>query len=180
MAMHTTATNALIVMGCALLLGGCAGPAGLGGPSVTGYVPASLMSPNGYSATRIDATRYKVGATGTAATPGPRLESIATARAAEIGVEDKQRYFKVSGVAHGVQCTDKQEGYKGPASVATRHPTVTLDIVYSNAATPPDATYQPSVETFQRLQAELAAPPAATVGVADADKDLLARCSGRA
>ncbi len=50
---------------------------------------SNILSPAGYCQTKIDDTHYKVTATGTEATPKERVEKIARARAAQIGVDQK-------------------------------------------------------------------------------------------
>ena len=60
-----------------------------------------MFSPVGYSQTRID-THFQVQASGTDATPTARVEKVARARAAEIGVEQKLKFFKVASVERGI------------------------------------------------------------------------------
>ena len=52
-------------------------------------------------------------ATGTEATPKARIEKIARARAAQIGVEQKLKFYKVTSVQFGIACNKRQECYKG-------------------------------------------------------------------
>jgi len=138
---------------CAAVLGGCSGLSGLSNP-VASYGASNLLSPTGYAQTRLDATHFKVTATGTEATPKERVEKIARARAAQIGVDQKLAYFKVTGVEHGVTCTRRQEGYKSEATPASSRPTVVLDVVYAKDAA--DPTFANSKERFDALSAELA------------------------
>ena len=79
---------------------------------------SNMMSPSGYSETKVSDTQYQVHATGTEATPKARIEKIARARAAQIGVEQKMKFYKVSSVQFGVACTKKHEFYKGGADAA--------------------------------------------------------------
>jgi hypothetical protein len=125
-------------------------------PPVAEFTAASVFSPVGYSQTKIDDTHYQVQASGTEATPKERLEKIARARAAEIGVDEKLKYFKVTSVEHSVSCSKRQEGYKSSTPTpASAHPTVLLDVVY--AKDPVDPAYQSSADTLATLKTDLAA-----------------------
>jgi hypothetical protein len=138
---------------CTAVLGGCGGVSQLGTP-VASYGAANILMPAGYAQTKIDDTHFKVGATGTEATPKERVEKIARARAAQIGVDEKLGYFKVTNVQHGVKCEKRQAGYKSAPTPAASRPTVVLDVVYAKEAA--DPTFTSSAETFQALSAELA------------------------
>ena len=72
-----------------------------------------MMSPSGYSETKVSDTQYQVQAAGTEATPKARIEKIARARAAQIGVEEKMKFYKVASVQYGVACQKAHEFYKG-------------------------------------------------------------------
>ena len=172
---HETSLCGAATIALSLLLGACAGPSGLGGPAA-GYVPSSIVAPYGYAQTRHTAEHYTVTATGSSATPPARLETIANARAAEIGIEEKQRFFKVASVTHGIRCVDKKESYKAIKTPANYYPTVALDVQYSNAAAAPDASWLPAKESFERLKSELAAP---TLSEAPSEAELKSRCSAR-
>ena len=146
----------LAVLGAAsAMLGACAGPIPTIGSPVAGYTRSNAFLLAGYSEKSIDTTHYEVSANGTQATPKARVEKIAMTRAAEIGVEGKQRYFRVVSVQHGMRCGKKQELYKGPTQPALRYPTVTLDVIYANGAAPPDASWQVSADAHARLAEEL-------------------------
>ncbi len=113
-----------------------------------------MLSPSGYSQTKLDDTHYQVKATGTEGTPTARLEKIARARAAEIGIEDKLQYFKVTGVQPSFLCTKKQAGYKSEPLPASGHPVVVLDVTYAHEAL--DAGFVNSAETFKALSGQIA------------------------
>jgi hypothetical protein len=99
---------------CAALLGACAsGTGGLGLTSVASYGASNALSPSGYSEKQIDDTHYQVTATGTEATPKDRIEKIARARAAQIAVEKRMKFYKVANVQYGISCTKGHEFYKG-------------------------------------------------------------------
>jgi hypothetical protein len=163
---------AALVIGAAAL-GGCAGLTGLSDPVAT-YGASSIMSPTGYSQTKFDDLHFKVEATGTEATPKERVEKIARARAAQIGVDEKLQYFKVASVQHGVSCSKRQEGYKSGDVPASSRPTVVLDVVY--AKEPSDPTFAGSAEAYQTLSAELANEVVAPEAKAMAIQETRAGC----
>jgi hypothetical protein len=68
--------------------------AGLAAGSVTGYTAANALFTNGYSDRELGQDHYAVRASGSAVTPAERLEKIALARAAQIGVETGRAFFK--------------------------------------------------------------------------------------
>jgi hypothetical protein len=157
----------------AATLGGCSGVSSLGTP-IASYGASSILSPSGYGQTMIDDTHFKVTATGTEATPKERVEKIARARAAQIGVDQKLKYFKVTSVQHGVKCEKRQEGYKSEATPASIRPTVVLDVVYAKDSA--DPTFANSAETFQTLSAELAGEVIAPEAKAAATQETRAGC----
>ena len=139
-------------------------------------MPSSAIVLAGYSEKALDDTHYEVRANGTESTPSSRVEKIAMARAAEIGVEGKLRYFKVASVRHGVQCSAKQEIYKGTAQAAVRYPTVALDVLYAKGNAPPDASWQVAADTHARLVAELSAETSGPAEAQSAAADVKAQC----
>jgi hypothetical protein len=151
---------------CAALPGGCSGVTQLGVP-VASFGASTIFSPSGYAQEKLDDTHFRVRATGTQATPKERVEKIARARAAQIGVEEKLKYFKVVSVQHGVSCEKRQAGYKSEATPAASRPTVVLDVVYAQDAA--DPAFAGSAETFEALSSELAneivAPEAKAVAI---------------
>jgi len=146
----TWALRAAFAASAALLLAGCAGGLSMSG-TTTSYSASNAMMPVGYSETTIDPTHYEVKASGTERTPKERVEKIALARAAEIGVEQRLKYFKVAGVAHGVACGAKKRTKDGEIP-PSYHPTVVLDVYYSKNQAP---DFRPSAETFAQVKAEL-------------------------
>ncbi len=148
-------TPALIVgLCCSALICGCSSLTSLSTP-VAGYSAASVFSPAGYSQSKIDDTHFKITASGTEATPKERVEKIARARAAEIGVEEKLAFFKVTGVQHSISCSKRQEGYKSASTPASAHPSVVLDVVYAKDTA--DPTFQRSADALATLKTDLAA-----------------------
>jgi hypothetical protein len=111
------------------------------------------MSPSGYSETKVSDNQYQVQATGTEATPKGRIEKIARARAAQIGVEQKMKFYKVSSVQFGVTCSKGHEFYKGGQTRPGSRQTVKLDVVY--AKEPVDPSYVSTKESYEALNGEL-------------------------
>ena len=118
--------GSLLMIPCVVLLGACAG---VDLKPVASLSAANAMAPSGYSETKVSDTQYQVRATGTEATPKERIEKIARARAAQIGVEQKLKYYKVSSVAFGIVCSKKHEFYKGGATTAASRQTALIDVV---------------------------------------------------
>jgi hypothetical protein len=123
----TTATL-LIVVPCAALLGACAGT---DLKPIASFGASNMLSPSGYAETKVSDSQYQVKATGTEATPKSRIEKIARARAAQIGIEQKLGYYKVANVQYGVVCDKKHEFYKGGATASGSRQTVQVDVVYA-------------------------------------------------
>jgi hypothetical protein len=124
------------------------------------YSASNLMSPSGYSETPIDPMHYEVRAGGTESTTRERVEKIALARAAEIGVEQRLKYFRVANVTHSVVC-GKKGRTKDSEVPAIHRPAVALDVYYAKQ---PGPEFRPSEETFAQVKAELdadATPPEA-------------------
>jgi hypothetical protein len=137
-------------MSTALLLCACAG-ADL--KPVASFGASNALSPSGYSESKLSDTQYQVKATGTEATPKARIEKIARARAAQIGVEQRLKYYKVTNVQFGVVCDKKHEFYKGGATASGARQSVLVDVTYSKE--PLDATYLNAKDSFASLNGEL-------------------------
>jgi hypothetical protein len=144
------------------------------GTPVADYVASNILSPAGYDQSKIDDTHYRVKAQGTEATPKERVEKIARARAAQIGVEEHLAYFKVTSVEHGFACNKKQVGYKSEDTPASRRPTVVLDVVYAKDAVDPG--FVGSKETFDALSSEIANEVVAPDAKAVATQETRAGC----
>ncbi len=141
---------------------------------IASFGASNIFSPAGYDQTKIDDTHFKVTGTGTEATPKERVEKIARARAAQIGVEQKFKYFKVASVQHGVSCSKAKPGYKSEATPGASHPTVVLDVVY--AQEPSDPGFLSSAETFDALSTDLAAEAVGAEAKAVAIQETRASC----
>ncbi len=110
----TNAAGLLAVLPC-VALGACAG-ADL--KPVASLSASNMMAPSGYSETKVSDTQYLVQATGTEATPKARIEKIARARAAQIGVEQKMKFYKVASVQFGVACCEGARVLQGRADAS--------------------------------------------------------------
>jgi hypothetical protein len=135
---------------------------------------SNIMSPSGYSENKVSDTQYQVRATGTESTPKARIEKIARARAAQIGVEQKLKYYKVTNVQFGASCTKKYESYKGGATPGGSRQTVMLDVVY--AKEPPDPSYVSAAESYEALNGELNSEVIAAESKTAAEQEARAGC----
>lgn len=156
----------------ALALAGCAG-ADMSTGSIAPYEPANSFYPYGYQETVVAENQRQISASGSARASKTRLEKIALTRAAEVGVQNRKRYFKVSNLAHSVSCSKKfTANNKGIDSPASSRPVVTIDVVYAD--TPVDPEFR---ETAASLAEYKAALEADTLG-ADASQaeELKAQC----
>lgn len=159
-------------------LSGCAtGPTGISPfTSVAAYQRSNAFSPTGFSESIIDETHFQVTAGGTETTSSERVEKIALARAAEIGVERRFGYFKVLSVTHGATCSKKRELSRGTVVPATRAPTVVLDVIYAKRPPPGDDGFKASKETFSGVSADLAGEVQTPESAAAALAALQAKC----
>lgn len=151
---------ALCLAGCGTDLAG-----GLQTQSITSYEAANALSPTGYQVTELGDGRFRVTATGSAATPQARVEKIAMARAAEYGIERNSKYFQTSVPQFTIRCGKRDYVEKGQKKTlpARGYSVVEIDVAY--AAAPADASYRPAREVSSALKAELQSE-----AVADADK----------
>lgn len=156
-------------------LGDAAG-AGAGSlASVTSYASANAIITTGYSDREIAADHFEVRVKGSTVTPAARLEKIAMARAAEIAVDRRFKYFKTGPYAHGVSCKEAKDiSHKGGRAAAERAPVVAVDVVYANDVL--DAGYSPAAATFERLSAELAAESVTAEEKTAAASSVQAKC----
>ena len=144
-------------------------------PAVADFTAASVFSPAGYTQTKIDDTHYQVQASGTEATPKERVEKIARARAAEIGVDEKMKFFKVTSVQQSITCGKRQEGYKTTPTPPSARPSVVLDVVYAKDTS--DPTFQTSAEALAALKTDLAAEAVAPEARAVAIQETRQTCA---
>jgi hypothetical protein len=161
----------LLALPCAALMGACAG-ADL--KPVASFGAANALMPSGYTETKISDTQYQVGAAGTEATPKARIEKIARARAAQIGVEEKLKYYKVTNVQYGIKCSKKHEFYKGGATAPGSRQTVLLDVVYAKQQV--DPSYISAAESYEALNNELNSEVIPPEAKAAAEQEARAGC----
>lgn len=135
---------------------------------------SNMMAPSGYSETKVSDTQYLVQATGTEATPKARIEKIARARAAQIAVEQKMPFYKVSSVQYGIACSKGHEFYKGGQTAAGARQTVKLDVVYAKEAV--DPSYVRAKESYDVLNGELASEVVPAEAKAAAEQEARAGC----
>lgn len=135
---------------------------------------SNMMAPSGYSETKVSDTQYLVQATGTEATPKARIEKIARARAAQIAVEQKMKFYKVSSVQYGVACSKGHEFYKGGQTQAGSRQTVKLDVTYAKEAV--DPTYVSAKESYEALNGELSSEVVPAEAKAAAEQEARAGC----
>lgn len=151
----------LALAGCS---GGGSGGGGLGGaigPATVPYQHSNAIYPVGFSESQVAPDRYRIQVKGPLSTPRERLEKIASARAAEIGKENRLGYFKIDGVQIAAECETFTPGGK-PAGVNGGQRTVgrtvlTADVTYTKS--PQDPSYRDS-KSFDQLRADLDLPPA--------------------
>ena len=121
---------------------------------VASFSAANALAPSGYSETKVSDTQYQVRATGTEATPKARIEKIARARAAQIGVEQKLKYYKVASVRVRRRCaarsTSSTRAGRRRRAAGRRS---LIDVVY--AKEPVDPSYVGSAASFEALNGEL-------------------------
>ena len=166
----TNAAGLLAVLPC-VVLAACAG-ADL--KPVASLSASNLMMPTGYSETKVSDTQYLVQATGTEATPKARIEKIARARAAQIGVEQKMNFYKVASVQYGVACVKAHEFYKGGQTQAGSRPTVKLDVVYAKEAV--DPSYVSAKDSYDALNGELSSEVVPAEAKTAAEEEARAGC----
>lgn len=162
---------ALAVAACGSDLGG-----GLQPNSVTAYEAASAFSPTGHHVADLGGGRFRVTATGSAATPKSRVEKIAMARAAEFGIENGGKYFQAAAPQFSIRCGKRDYVEKGEKKVlpARGYTVVQLDVAYSNA--PPDPSYRAAKDVSDALKAELQAEAVAEEAKQAALAEVTAQC----
>ncbi len=168
---------AVIALGA---LSACAATVGGVLPTFQSFAPyqrSNAFAPSGYEERMVDETHFEVAARGTEATSPARVEKIALARAAEIGVEQRFDYFKVLNASHGIECRKKREVYRGNVP-ASRAPTVVMNVIYAKSPPPGDDGFKSAKDTFASLGAELSREVLDAQAAAANVADLKAKCGG--
>ncbi len=164
--------------GSPLLSGVSSGGVSVGGAAVgavTGYGAANAFITTGYSEREIEPDRMLVRAKGSASTPVARIEKIALARAAEIGVETGKPYFKAGPPTQSVSCKAAKDAVHKSGNVpAERNTIVEIDVTYAKRA--PDPSYQASSGVHNALVAELASDVVSPEAKSAAAAAMLAQC----
>ena len=167
----------------AALLGACSGdggpslPAGpLAQGSVTSYTAANAILTQGHSETELGPGQFRVKAKGSSVTPPARLEKIAMARAAEIGVEQNQKFFKPGPFVHSAMCAAAKDlPNKSGKLGAVRSPVVEMDVVYAKDAAG-DPAFLPAADTFAQISAEIASEAVTAEAKAAAAAEIASKC----
>ena len=148
-----------------LLLAGCSagndsiGAVGsLGAPAIVPYQHSNAIAPAGFKESQLGPEHYRIEVTGKADASLARLEKIAATRAAEIGRDNRLRYFKLDNLQHTTRCTPARSTYRGGGHGELNYRVLTADVTYARTA--PDATYRESRSAFDQLRAELDLPEA--------------------
>ena len=165
------AGGSLLAIPCVVLLGACGG---VDMKPVASLSASNALAPSGYSETKVSDSQYQVRATGTEATPKARIEKIARARAAQIGMEQKLKYYKVSSVEFGIVCSKKHEFYKGGTTSAGSRQTALINVVY--AKEPTDPSFVSAKESFETLNNELNSEVIPAEAKAAAEQEAQAGC----
>ena len=162
---------ALLAAGCGSDLGGS-----LQGDSITAYEASSAFSPTGHHVAALGDGRYRITATGSAATPKSRVEKIAMARAAEFGIEQKHKFFQAAPAQFSIRCGKREYLEKGEKRhlPARGYAVVELDVVYANDA--PDVNFRPVKDVSSALQTELQTETIAPEAMAEAAREVNAQC----
>ena len=153
--MKTAANMALLLPLVVVMVEGCSSAPSLVGTNVSvPYERSSAFSKLGYEESIVGPDRWRITVGGKPATPKSRMEKIATVRAAEIGVEQRFKYFKIESIALSEKCSPATEGtHKTGPTNEVRTALLTADVTYSK--TPLDASYVESKKTFQELRPTL-------------------------
>lgn len=125
--------------------------------SIAAYRPSSKwnMQIDGYEDEALADGRYKIVAIGTTVTSMDRLRTMALARAAEVGIENKRAFFRMEQAKEGYTCS----GLKvyGQTTVHGGIPRLEIVVSYADAKSTPDAAA--TRETFARLKGQLDSEP---------------------
>lgn len=162
---------AFATAGCGSDLG-----AGLQPTAVTPYAASNALSPTGHHVTDLGDGRYRITATGSAATPKARVEKIALARAAEFGVERSSKFFQAATPQFSIRCGKREYLEKGEKRKlpARGFAVVEVDVTYANSAA--DPSYRATKDVSEALQAEIQAESVAEEARQSALAEVTAQC----
>lgn len=144
--------------------------------SVTGYEAANALSPTGHHVADLGQGRYRITATGSPATPKARVEKIALARAAEFGLEQKQKFFQAAPAQHAIRCGKRDYLEKGVKKQlpARGYSVVEIDVVYASTAA--DPSFRPVKEATETLLTELQAEVVDEAAKVEPAREIAAQC----
>ncbi|WP_297970034.1 hypothetical protein [uncultured Amaricoccus sp.] len=128
----------------------------LGPPATVPYQPSNAIAPAGFKESLLGPNHYRIEVTGNANASLARLEKIAATRAAEIGRDNRLRYFKLDNLQYATRCTPKRSTHRGGGHGELNYRILTAEATY--APTAPDSTYRESRAAFDQLRAELDQP----------------------
>ncbi|MEQ1651731.1 MAG: hypothetical protein ABL897_04520 [Hyphomicrobium sp.] len=166
-----TLASAAVLAACGTDLGG-----GLQSGSVTGYEAANALSPTGHHVADLGGGRYRITATGSALTPKARVEKIGMARAAEFGIEQKQKFFQASALQHSIRCGKRDYIERGVKKQLPNrgYSVVEIDVIYANTAT--DPSFRPVKDTAEALMAELRSEVVPEEARIEPEREIKAQC----
>jgi hypothetical protein len=156
------ATRALAAIGVLLLAGCSEGIGGIGAGALP-YQHSNAIMNAGYSETLVGPDRYRIQVKGPLNTPRERLEMIAATRAAEIGKDNRLKYFKIEGFEHAASCQQYiqggQRGGAGAQKKQTGFAVLNANVAYAKDTT--DPSYMDSKTAFDQYRSQLDQAPAA-------------------
>lgn len=139
--------------------GGIGAIGSIGGASVP-YQHSNAIMTSGYSETVIAPDRYRIEVKGPGGASRERFEKIATARAAEIGRDQRLGHFRIEGMQVASSCQNFRAMGKAGASTNTPEKTLTYAVLtaeVSYAKNTTDPTYRNSKD-FDALRAAVDQP----------------------
>ena len=182
--MRADCVTAIVSALITVALAGCSSsPASLTGPpgetgvafaDVTSYGPSNAIITTGFSERDLRPDHVEVRVKGSSVTPRERLEKLAMARAAELGIEQKRKYFRPGSPVHSVICIPaRAKTGKGGDVAADRAPLLLMEVVYAKV---PGEGFIPSKETFERLTTEMSQETFSPESKAATAQAVVAKC----
>ncbi len=160
---RTAAASALLALtACSSSEGGGSGIGAIGsiGGASVPYQHSNAIMTSGYSETVIAPDRYRIEVKGPGGASRERFEKIATARAAEIGRDQRLGHFRIEGMQVASSCQNFRAMGKAGASTNTPEKTLTYAVLtaeVSYAKNTTDPTYRNSKD-FDALRAAVDQP----------------------
>lgn len=169
---RTAATGALLALtACSSSDGGGSGIGAIGsiGGASVPYQHSNAIMTSGYSETVIAPDRYRIQVKGPGGASRERFEKIATARAAEIGRDQRLGHFRIEGMQVASSCQNfRAMGKAGTAANAPEktltYAILTAEVSYAKNTT--DPTYRSSKD-FDALRAAVDQPDTSSAPAVD-------------